>query len=68
MGIAGSFLLVHGLLVLQFGYKLCSSVGIKWENGGISPIALVRQQSYAKQDGAAEQPEAHYGKSIRTRK
>lgn len=38
--------------------SLCSSVGIKWENGGISPIALVRQQSYAKQDGAAEQPEA----------
>ena len=38
--------------------SLCSSVGIKWENGGISPIALVRQQSYAKQDGAPEQPEA----------
>lgn len=37
--------------------SLCSSVGIKWENGGVSPIALSRQQACAKQDGASEQPE-----------
>lgn len=37
--------------------SLCSSVGVKWENGGVSPFALVRQQTYAKQDGAAVQPE-----------
>lgn len=37
--------------------SLCSGVGVKWEDGGVSPAALLRRQAYAKQDGAADQPE-----------
>lgn len=40
----------------------CKSVSIKWdtewEKGGVSPSALMRQQTYARQDGAGNQPEA----------
>ncbi|WP_320959269.1 hypothetical protein, partial [Hungatella effluvii] len=35
----------------------CTSVGIKWEKGGVSPSELIRQQTYARQDGAGNQPE-----------
>lgn len=35
----------------------CASVSIKWEKSGVSPAALVRQQTYARQDGAGNQPE-----------
>ena len=35
----------------------CKSVGIKWEKGGVSPSELIRQQTYARQDGAGNQPE-----------
>lgn len=37
--------------------SLCRGISVKWENGGISPLALTRRQTYAKQDGAANQPE-----------
>lgn len=37
--------------------SLCRGVSVKWENGGVSPLDLVRHQTYAKQDGAADQPE-----------
>ena len=37
--------------------NLCPGVEVKWENGGVSPAALVKQQTFARQDGAAEQPE-----------
>ena len=36
----------------------CTSVSIKWEKGGVSPSELIRQQTYARQDGAGNQPEA----------
>ena len=36
---------------------LCSSVSVRWEIGGVSPSALVRQQKYAKQDGLSKQPQ-----------
>lgn len=35
----------------------CTSVSIKWEKGGVSPSELIRQQTYARQDGAGNQPE-----------
>ena len=35
----------------------CTSVGIKWETSGVSPSGLIRQQTYARQDGAGNQPE-----------
>ena len=35
----------------------CTSVGIKWEKDGVSPTELIRQQTYARQDGAGNQPE-----------
>ncbi len=37
--------------------SLCRGISVKWENGGISPLALTRHQTYAKQDGATDQPE-----------
>ena len=37
--------------------NLCPGVEVKWENGGVSPAALVKQQTFSRQDGAAEQPE-----------
>lgn len=37
--------------------SLCPGVEVKWENGGVSPAALVKQQTFARQDGAVEQPE-----------
>ena len=36
----------------------CTSVSIKWETSGVSPSELIRQQTYARQDGAGYQPEA----------
>ncbi|KJJ68073.1 hypothetical protein [Clostridium sp. FS41] len=35
----------------------CTSVSIKWEKNGVSPSELIRQQTYARQDGAGNQPE-----------
>lgn len=35
----------------------CTSVSIKWEKSGVSPSELIRQQTYARQDGAGNQPE-----------
>ena len=32
-------------------------MGIKWETSGVSPSGLIRQQTYARQDGAGNQPE-----------
>ena len=32
-------------------------MSIKWEKGGVSPSELIRQQTYARQDGAGNQPE-----------
>lgn len=37
--------------------NLCPGAAVTWENGGVSPAALVRKQTFARQDGAAEQPE-----------
>ncbi len=37
--------------------SLCRGISVKWENGGISPLAFTRHQTYAKQDGATDQPE-----------
>ena len=33
-------------------------MSIKWEKGGVSPSELIRQQTYARQDGAGNQPKA----------
>lgn len=32
-------------------------MSIKWEKNGVSPSELIRQQTYARQDGAGNQPE-----------
>jgi len=37
--------------------RLCESISVRWETSGISPAQLIRQQEYAKQDGADNQPE-----------
>ena len=38
--------------------NLCGSVSVRWQSGGVSPAALVRQEELARQDGAEDQPEA----------
>ena len=60
----GSFLLVHSLHFYSKAVNLCPGVEVKWENGGVSPAALVKQQTFARQDGAAEQPEVTHGRRL----
>ena len=38
--------------------KLSGSVSVRWDTGGASPAALLKYESYAREDGAVKQPEA----------
>lgn len=58
LALAAVFLWCTACIFYSTAISLCTSVAVKWEYGGISPAALVRQQTWAGQDGAADQPEA----------
>lgn len=57
IGILAAFVWCMACSFFIAAIGLCSSVSVRWETGGVSPSALVRQQKYAKQDGLSNQPQ-----------